>query len=378
MVQRAPAGRHLKTRVPFLDLQAQHRAIRPRIDAAIRRVLDSGQFILGAEGEALEREVAAYCGVKHAVAVASGTDALELALRAVGIGPGDEVLTTAFSFIASANAIVRAGARPVFLDIDPRTYNLDLRSAGRRITRRTKAILPVHLYGHPCDLDGVRALARRHGLKVVEDCAQAIGARYRGRRVGAFGDAAALSFYPTKNLGACGDAGMVLTGDAAVAERVRLMRAHGSRVRYRHDGWGTNSRLDELQAAILRVKLRQLDRWTAARRRLAKAYRAAFVRAGAADVTLPVQEPGCEHVYHLYTIRMRRRDQAAARLARGGIGTQIAYPGTLPDQPALRGVSRGRYPNAEAASREVVSLPLYPGLSDKAVRRVVALVLQAR
>ena len=333
--------------------------------------------MLGPEGGALERELARYCGTRHAVAVASGTDALELALRACGVGAGDEVITTAYSFIATAEAIVAAGAVPVFADIDPGTYNLDPAGIEPLITRRTRAVIPVHLYGHPCDMAAIGRIARRHRLAVIEDCAQAIGARIGGRRVGGFGDAAALSFYPSKNLGAYGDGGMVVTNSAKISARVRLLRVHGSRERYRHEALGMNSRLDELQAAILRVKLRRLDRWTEARRQAARRYAAAFRAAGLAGrVRLPAERPGCRHVYHLYTVRLAGRDRAQRALAGQGIDTQVAYPGSLPDQPALAGFRRRSpaCPNARCAGREVLSLPMFPELSAPSIRRVVAAI----
>lgn len=358
--------------IPFIDLRAQYRTIRPQIDQAVHRVLSSGQFILGHEGDALEREVAAYCGTRYAVAVASGTDALELALRACGIGAGDEVITSVYSFFATAEAILAVGATPVFVDIEPETYGLNPARVAAAISRRTKAILPVHLYGHPCDITRLAAIARRYRLKLIEDCAQAIGARVGGRRVGGFGDAAALSFYPTKNLGGFGDAGMVLTNHARVADHVRLLRNHGGRARYRHFAVGTNSRLDELQAAILRVKLRHLARWTACRRRLARRYTAEFKRRRLDHITLPSERRGSEHVYHLYTIRAPGRDRIARELAREGIATQVAYPSTLASQPALKGlIRRGSYPVAEATSRTVLSLPIYPELSPAAIGRIV-------
>jgi len=367
------------SQIPLVDLRAQYRAIKPEIDRAILRVVDRGQFILGPQLEALEREIAAYCGTTHAVGVASGTDALELALRACGVGPGHEVLTSAYSFFATAEAILAVGAVPVFVDIDPITYTLDPSALEAKVTPKTKAIIPVHLYGHPCAMDPVMALARARHLKVIEDCAQAIGARYHGRPVGSFGHAAAFSFYPTKNLGGYGEGGMVATRDAAVAERVRLLRNHGSRTRYHHRLIGTNSRLDELQAAVLRVKLRPLASWTARRRRLAKTSAALFRRHGLRGIVVPQELPGCRHVYHLYTIRLPRRAQLIASLARAGIATQVAYPSPLPAQPALRGhrTRRGRYPVAERLSRSVVSLPIYPELTDRHIHRIVGRIARA-
>jgi dTDP-4-amino-4,6-dideoxygalactose transaminase len=360
--------------IPLVDLRAQYRAIQGEIDGAIRAVLERGQFILGPEVEALEREVAASCGTAHAVAVASGTDALELALRACGIGPGDEVLTSAYSFFATAEAILAVGAAPAFVDIEPAAYTLDPAALASKVTPRTKAILPVHLYGHPCAMDQIRAVADAHRLRVIEDCAQAMGARIRHQRVGSFGDAGCLSFYPSKNLGAYGDGGMVVTNDAAVAEPIRLWRAHGSRQRYHHVAVGTNSRLDELQAAILRVKLRHLEAWNEARRRHARTYAEAFQRRRLDRVILPQELPGCSHVYALYSIRVPQREQVMVALAEQGIGHQVAYPATLPAQPALasRLASAGAFPHAEAVAREILSLPMYPELTPDLIDHVVA------
>lgn len=365
--------------IPLIDLRAQYQSLKPELDAAIHRVLEGGQFILGPEVEAFEREIARYCGTTHAVAVASGTDALELSLRACGVGADDEVLTTAYGFVAVAEAILAVGAVPVFVDIDPTTYTLDPRRLLAAVTPRTKAILPVHLYGHPCAMDSIREVAKAHRLKIVEDCAQAIGARHGDQRVGSFGEAGCLSFYPSKNLGAYGDGGMVVTNDAAVAEQVRLLRVHGSRKRYEHVALGTNSRLDELQAAILRVKLRYLDQWTEARRRHARAYAEAFARSGVRDVVLPQEQAGCFHVYHLYTIRLRDRERVQQALAHSGIATQVAYPSTLPAQPALQGSVENAdgFPCASAVAQEVLSLPLYPELTPQLIERVVSEVARA-
>lgn len=361
--------------VPFLDLPAEYRALRPAIDAAISRVLRSGLFILGPEHEALEREAARHFQVRYALGVASGTDALELALRACGIGPGDEVITTAFSFFATAEAIVTVGAKPVFVDIDPETFNLDPALLPAALTRRTRAILPVHLYGLPAEMRPILAVARRHRLRVIEDAAQAAGARYGGRPVGGLGDAGCLSFYPTKNLGAYGDGGMVLTNDAAIARRIRLLRAHGEDRKYHHVAIGRTSRLDELQAAILRVKLRRLSAWTAARRRLAAAYRRAL---RGLDMRLPVEPSGSRHAYHLFTVRTRRRAAVQHALGAAGIATAIHYPSILPAQPALRPFrGHGRWPHAAAAAREVLSLPLYPSMPPSAVARVAETLRRA-
>lgn len=377
--------------IPLIDLVAQYRAIKPEIDQAIQRVLESGQFILGAEGEGLEREVASMCGTAEAVGVASGTDALELSLRACGIGPGDEVITSAFSFVAAAEAVVLIGATPVFVDIEPQTFAMDPSQLAGAITSKTKAIIPVHLFGHPCDMDPIREVAQRHRLAVIEDCAQAIGSRYRGTRVGSLGRAGILSFYPSKNLGAYGDGGMVVTQDAALAKAVRLLRAHGSERRYHHEVLGRNSRLDELQAAILRVKLRHLDAWNAARRRHAHAYAVACARSGLTPLGLPQERAGCEHVYHLYTIRAPAtaqgtvggpgadREALQRALEAEGIATQVAYPSIVPDQPAIAPHTKpgGSFPQARRAAQEVLSLPMYPELTPAMIDRIVECVKDA-
>lgn len=366
------------SRIPLVDLQAQYQSIKAEIDTAVLRVLESGQYILGPEVEALEREVAVYCGTRHAVGVASGTDALELSLRACGIGPGAEVITTAFSFFATAEAILLAGATPVFVDIEPATYNLDPAVLANKITPRTKAILPVHLYGHPCAMDRIMEFARAHGLRVIEDCAQAIGATFGGRCVGSFGEAGCLSFYPTKNLSGAGDGGMVVTNDAGVAEQVRLLRNHGSRERYHHVAVGCNSRLDELQAAILRVKLRHLDRWNQIRRAHAQRYASLFQQQKLSEVILPRELPSATHVYHLYTIRLPRRDEIQRALAQQGIATQVAYPKPLPAQSALRGVANDQSaPQATTVSREVLALPIYPELTNEMASAVVNQIASA-
>ena len=366
------------TPIPLVDVGAQYRAIKPEIDRAIQAVLDRGQFILGPDVEALERELAAYCQTAHAVAVASGTDALELALRASGIGPGDEVITTAFSFFATAEAVVAVGARPIFVDLEPRTYTLEPTQIEAKLTSKTKALLPVHLYGHPCDMEAIMRLAARHNLKVIEDCAQAIGAEQRGKRVGAFGTAGCLSFYPSKNLGAYGDGGMVVTNEAALADQVRLLRTHGSRDRYEHAILGTNSRLDELQAAILRVKLRHLDAWNEARRRHALTYQQAFQAHRLVDVGLPQEQAGCRHVYHVYAIHLRAREAVRRALSTAGIATQVFYPSTLPMQPALsRYRDRAAYPVAEGATRGLLALPMYPELTSESIERIVAGIARA-
>lgn len=349
--------------IPQVDLRRQHEALRAELLEAAGRVLGSARFILGPEVQALEAELAAFCGARHGIGVNSGTDALLLALKAVGVRAGDEVITSAFSFVASASTIVLAGATPVFVDIDPATYALDVEAAARAITRRTRAIIAVHLYGNPAPMDRVVALARAHGLAVVEDSAQAIGATWQGRPVGAWGDASCLSFYPTKNLGACGDGGMLVTDRDDVADRVRRLRQHGDVGRYRHVELGYTSRLDELQAALLRVKLAHLSAWTEARRRQAARYEA---RLAGLPLELPRERPGARHVYHLYTVRHAQRDALAKALADAGIGTAIHYPTPVPAQPmfGLAGRAADQWPEASRAAREVLSLPCFAELRD--------------
>jgi dTDP-4-amino-4,6-dideoxygalactose transaminase len=350
--------------------QAQYRAHQPEIDAAIRRVLDGGRYILGAEVRAFEQEFAAYLGTAHGVGVGNGTDALHLALRALGIGAGDEVITVAHTAVATVAAIEQAGATPVLVDIEPDYYTLDPARLEGAISERTKAILPVHLYGQAADLDPVLAVARRHGLKVIEDCAQAHGALYRGRRVGSVGDAGCFSFYPTKNLGALGDGGMVVTADEGVAEKVRRLREYGwvdGRVSST-PGW--NSRLDEIQAAVLRAKLPFLDADNAARVRLAEWYDRALA---GTPLRLPARRQTGTHVQHLYVVRSGRRDALLAGLQQREIGAVVHYPVPVHRQPAYAGRLRGaaELAHTEQAAREVLSLPLYPELGEAAGQQVV-------
>ena len=360
--------------IPFLDLARQHAALRAELMDAAGRVLDSARFILGPEGEALEQDLAKHVGVAHAIGVASGTDALRLALAAVGVGPGDEVIATAFSFVASASTIVMAGATPVFVDIDPATFALEAEGVARAITPRTRAIVPVHLYGHAAAIDRIAELGRTHGVAVIEDAAQAIGATYAGRPLGAWGDAACLSFYPTKNLGACGDAGMILTNRSDLAERLRRLRHHGDGGRYRHLELGYSSRLDDLQAALLRVKLGRLEAWTAARRRIAARYHDALA---GLPLTLPIEREPARHVYHLYTIRHRQRDALAKTLSQLGVGTAVHYPIAVPGQPMFGLPAERQWPEATRASREVLSLPCYAELTDDEVNQVARAVRTA-
>jgi dTDP-4-amino-4,6-dideoxygalactose transaminase len=360
--------------IPFLDLTRQHVELKPELMRAMERVLERSQFILGAEGAALERELAALACVRHGIAVGSGTDALRLSLSALGIGTGDEVITPAFSFVASGSTIALVGARPVFVDIDPATFTLDLRLVERAITPRTRAIMPVHLYGHPAPMAPLVELARTHGLAIIEDAAQAVGATHDGRPVGAWGDAACVSFYPTKNLGACGDGGMVLTDRDDVARRVRRLRHHGDTGRYHHAELGWCSRLDELQAAILRVKLRRLREWTERRRNIAARY--GELLAGL-PLILPIERPPARHVYHLYTVRHPQREALAKVLADLGIGTAVHYPLPIPGQPVFGGSGEREWPEAWRASREVLSLPCFAELRDDEVDAVAAAVREA-
>jgi dTDP-4-amino-4,6-dideoxygalactose transaminase len=365
--------------VPFVDFKAHVARLRGELDAALARVLDSGWFILGPEGEAFERELAAALGARDAVAVASGTDALHLALRARGVGPGDEVVTTSISAAFSALAIQHAGARPVFVDVDPLTLNIDPAAAARAMTSRTRAIMPVHLYGHPADVDPLLELARGRGLALVEDACQAVGALYKGRPLGTLAGEAglgALSFYPTKNLGALGDGGAVLVNDPETAALLRRLRNGGQRDRYRHDHEGWNSRLDELQAALLRVGLAHLGEWTERRRALAALYDAALAGSGVEPLR---EQPYARAVRHLYVVRHPRRDALAEALRRRGIGTLVHYPIPLHLQPAFAalGGRRGDLPVVERASDEILSLPLYPELDDEAAQRVADAVRAA-
>ena len=365
--------------VPFVDLRARVARLRPELDRALARVLDSGWFVLGPEGEAFERELARALGAQDAVAVGNGTDALHLALRARGVGPGDEVITTSISAAFSALAILHAGARPVFADVDPLTLNLDPAAAARAITPRTKALMPVHLYGHPADMDPLLELARERGLVLLEDVCQAHGARYRGRPVGTLmGEQGlgALSFYPTKNLGALGDGGAILVNDPATAALLRRLRNGGQRDRYRHESEGWNSRLDELQAALLRVGLSHLEAWTDRRRALAAFYDRELE---GSDVRPLGAQAYARAVFHLYVVKHPRRYALMESLKQRGIGTLIHYPIPLHLQPAFAflGGKPGDLPVVERASDEILSLPLYPELEDEAAARVVDAVRAA-
>jgi dTDP-4-amino-4,6-dideoxygalactose transaminase len=360
----------------MVDVAGEIERLWTEISPALERVLRCGAFIGGPEVSALENEIAGYLGVPHAVAVNSGSDALVIGLQALGIGPGDEVVTTPFTFVATGAAILRVGAVPVFADIDPATFNLDPLQVRARVTDRTRALIPVHLFGLAADMDAIMEVARAHGLRVLEDVAQALGGRYKGRRLGSIGDAAALSFFPSKNLGACGDAGMLVCADPEVADRARILRSHGAREKYRSDLLGYNSRLDALQAAILRVKLPHLDGWIAARRAAAACYSAALtVRS---DVVVPSTPPGTEHTFHQYTVRVpaSSREALQARLTARGIASMVYYPVPLTLMPLFERFRRPM-PAAEAASSAVLSLPMWPTITTDAQDEVVAALVAA-
>lgn len=349
--------------VPLLDLKAQHDPIRDELRAAIDRVLQTEHYILGPEVRALEKEVSAYTDTAHGIGVSSGTDALLVALMAVGVGPGDEVITTPYSFFATAGVVARLGARPVFVDIDPATYNIDPDAVAGAVNERTKAIIPVHLYGRMADMDPIMEVARAQGVAVIEDAAQAIGAfDAKGRKAGSIGDLGCFSFFPSKNLGGFGDGGMVVAKDMDLADRVRILRVHGSRPKYYHSLVGGNFRLDAIQAAILRVKLQYLDGWTVARRDNAERYREQLAPAAEA-LGLPEDEPG--HIYNQFVIRIRDRDAVRATLKEVGIATEIYYPQPLHLQECFAGLGyrQGDLPHAEGAAGETLALPIHPELS---------------
>jgi dTDP-4-amino-4,6-dideoxygalactose transaminase len=355
--------------VTMVEPATEYRALKAEIDAAVGRVLESGRYVLGPEGEALERELAGFTGAAHAVGVNSGTDALHLALVASGIGAGDEVIVPSFTFFASAEAVSYTGATPVFADIDEATFNLDARSLAERITPRTRAVIAVHLFGQCADLPAIQKICEQKNLVLIEDCAQALGASYAGRRAGSWGRFGGFSFYPTKNLGAAGDAGLITARDKQDDETLRMLRHHGSRKTYLHERVGWNSRLDELQAAVLRVKLRKLDEFNQARRRVAQAYRERL--AGAPGVTLPAEHQRGVHVFHQFTIRSERRDAIREALAKEGIASAVFYPMPLHQQPAYEPANRGvSLPVCERAAKTVLSLPIHPFLAEAAIERV--------
>jgi dTDP-4-amino-4,6-dideoxygalactose transaminase len=361
----------LEKSIPMLDLGLQYSSIRTEIKAAIDQVLDSQHFILGPQVKALEEEVARYCGRRFGVGVASGTDALTLALKAYGIGPRDEVIVPSFSFIATADSVSLLGASPVFVDIDPETFCIATGQLAQKITPRTRAIIPVHLYGQAADMDEILAIAREHNLAVIEDNAQAIGATYKGRKTGSLGDVGCLSFFPSKNLGACGDAGMVVTDSEETARRLRSLRAHGSLRKYFSEEQGWNSRLDEIQAAILRVKLRYLDQWNEGRR--SRAARYDTLLRSVHGVERPKTRAYGEHVFHQYTVRVPRRDVVQKQLTACGVPTMVYYPVPMHLQPIFGplGYKRGDLPECERAAEEVLSLPIYAELTDDQIEYVV-------
>lgn len=356
--------------VPFLDLKRQYIEIKDEINKAISEVEDSCRFILGKNVKALEEEIAAFSGVKYGIGVASGTDALHLSLLACGVGKDDEVITSTFSFVATAEAIAYTGASPVFVDIDAKTFNLDPKKIEEKITKKTKAILPVHLYGQSAEMAAIIDIARKHRLKVVEDAAQAIGAEYDGKRVCSIGDVGCLSFFPTKNLGCFGDGGMVLTNNKEIAEKVKILRGHGSRVTYHYDIIGFNSRLDEIQAAILRVKLKYLNRWSEARTKNAALYNELFK--DSKKILPPYKDPKSKHVFNQYTIRVKDRDKLFSFLESKGIGRMVYYPLSLHLQKAFTflGGKKGDFPESESAEAEVISLPIFPELKEEEIKEV--------
>lgn len=361
------------TPIPLLDLSRVHGPLTEALQADFARVLRSGQFILGPEHDAFERELAAACSVRHAIGLSSGTSALSIALLALGVGPGDEVIVPAFTYFASASAVTQIGAKPVFADVEPTRFGLDPESLRARITPRTRAIMAVHLYGLACSLAPLRAVAAERQIPILEDGAQAIGALDDGAAIGTTTAGATLSFFPTKNLGALGDAGAFLTQDDDLAARVRLLRVHGDAGNYRHVALGTNARLDALQAAFLRTKLRFLAEWTETRRALAARYRSAFE---GVPVTLPAEPPGARHTYHQFTIRTPDRDRLQAWLAERGIGARVYYPITLPAQPCFESMGHrpGDFPVSERLAGEVLSLPVFPGMTEDEVTRVAGAV----
>ena len=360
--------------IPFVDLKSQYLSIKTEIDAAIQGVLETCQFTLGPEVAAFEREFAAYCQAPHGIGVNTGTSALHLALLAAGVGPGDEVITVPFTFVATVSAIDYTGATPVFVDIDPRRFTMDPQAVEAAITARTKAIIPVHLYGQPADMDPIMEVARRHGLVVIEDACQAHGAEYNGRRVGSIGDLGCFSFYPGKNLGAYGEGGMVVTANAEHARTIRMLRDWGAEKKYEHVLRGFNFRLEGLQGAVLRVKLRHLERWTEARRTAAARYDALFADSG---VAAPWAAPDSRHVYHLYAVRSASRRAWQDVLTAQGIQTGIHYPTPVHLLPAFAGLGyrAGQFPHSERASNEVLSLPMFPELTAGQVDEVARAVI---
>jgi dTDP-4-amino-4,6-dideoxygalactose transaminase len=362
--------------VPFLDLKQQYHSIKNEIDQAIAGVLDGCNFIMGQPVKELEERIAQYSGVKHGAAVASGTDALYLSLKACGIGPGDEVITSSYSFFASAGTIWNVGAKPVFVDIDPDTFNLDVSRVKEKITGKTKALMPVHLFGQCADMEPLLELAKEYGFAIIEDAAQAIGATYKGEKAGSIGTVGCFSFYPSKNLGAYGDGGMVVTDDASIAEKIRLLRVHGAKPKYVHRIIGINSRLDTLQAAVLLVKFRHLDNWSEKRRQNAAVYDGLFKNT---EITIPKLAPGNVSIYNQYVVRVPRREIVREFLKKRGIGTDVYYPLPLPLQECFGelGYVKGQLPHAEKASLESMAIPIYPELTLEQQKYVVSSIVEA-
>jgi dTDP-4-amino-4,6-dideoxygalactose transaminase len=363
-------------KVPMLDLSEQYLSLRDEILHVLDEVMKSSRFILGENVKKLEQDVAAYSRVKHGIGVANGSDALHISLQACGVKEGDEVITTPFTFFATAGAIARCGANPVFVDIDLETYNIDPAKIEEKITERTKAIIPVHLYGQAADMDPIIEIAKKHNLYIIEDAAQAIGAEYKGRRTGELGDAACYSFFPTKNLGAYGDAGMIVTNDDELAEKMRVIRVHGSKPKYYHHVLGYNSRLDEMQAAILNVKFPHLDEWSEKRRAIARRYTHLLNEKLGDKVVTPVEAEDRYHVFHQYTIRVEKRDELQQFLKENGVATMIYYPLALHMQPVFAdlGYKEGDFPNAEKAAKEAISLPMFPELKEEQQDYVVEMI----
>jgi len=362
--------------VQILDLKAEYRSIKSEVDEAVSKVFESGHFVLGPNVSLLEKEMAAYCGTKYAVAVASGTDALFLSLKALGLGTGDEVIVPTLTFFATAEAVSYTGARPVFADADPFSHNIDVKTVEGLITKKTKAIMPVHLWGLPAEMEKIMGLAKAKGLFVVEDCAQSIGAEYLEKKTGSFGDTGCFSFFPTKNLGAYGDGGMIVTDDESVLEKLKLLHLHGSRARGVHEMIGYNSRLDELQAAVLRVKLRHIDAWNEKRRSNAKYYTSKFSKAG---IKCPAEPEGLKPVYHQYTIEVDNRDAVLKKLTDCGVSAFVYYPNPAHLQaPYMElGYAAGDFPAAEKIGARMLSLPIHPFLSENDINTVAEAVLKS-
>ncbi len=360
----------------MVDLKRQYRALKTEIDAAIMEVLDQAQFILGPNVNLLEKEVAAYHQLPHAIGVANGTDALLLALKACGIKSGDEVITTPFTFIATAEVIAQLAATPVFVDICPNTFNIDSNRIEEKITAKTKAIIPVHLFGHPADMDPIMQIAAKYNLKVIEDCAQAFGSKYKGQIAGTIGDIGCFSFFPSKNLGGYGDGGMVITKNEDMAQQIKMLRNHGSSVRYHHSEIGHNSRLDEIQAAIIRVKLQHIDEFNAARRKNAAAYCAALQNK---DIILPTVTEGSEHVFHQFTIRSSKRDVIANALTENNIASAVYYPVPLHQQEVFLKLYNNstKLPVSEMCAQNVLSLPMFPELTSDEIQLITNVINRA-